>query len=130
ELLGLRWADISHNRRVVTLHMTKNGERREVPLSGRAYDALNAWRQRQGEINHDRVFPLSVGGLEQIWSRLLVRARIADLRFHDLRHESVSRLFERGLNVIEVSSISGHKELRMLRRYSHLRAEDLVARLS
>jgi integrase len=54
---------------------------------------------------------------------------MSDLRLHDLRHEAISRLFERGLNVAEVSAISGHKELRMLQRYTHLRAIDLVARL-
>lgn len=128
EILGLRWCDISHNRRVAVLHMTKNGERREVPLSQRAYDALNTWRGVNGD-DAERVFPLSAGGLEQIWRRLLDRTNITNLRFHDLRHEAVSRLFERGLNVMEVSIISGHKELRMLRRYSHLRAEDLVERL-
>nr|WP_280986995.1 tyrosine-type recombinase/integrase [Hansschlegelia quercus] len=52
-----------------------------------------------------------------------------DLHFHDLRHEAVTRLFERGFNVVEVSTISGHKELRMLARYTHLRADDLVSRL-
>lgn len=128
ELLGLRWSDISHNRRVATLHLTKNGDAREVPLSQRAYDALSAWRSA-ADVEEQRVFPISAGGLEQIWRRLLVRVGITGLRFHDLRHEAVSRLFERGLNVVEVSSISGHKELRMLKRYSHLRAEDLVARL-
>ena len=53
-----------------------------------------------------------------------------DLRFHDLRHEAVSRLFEIGLNPMEVASISGHKTLQMLKRYTHLRAEDLVKRLA
>ncbi len=52
-----------------------------------------------------------------------------DFHFHDLRHEAVSRLFEKGLNIAEVSAISGHKELKMLQRYTHLRAEDLVRRL-
>lgn len=128
ELLGLRWSDISHNRRVATLHMTKNGEGREVPFSQRAYQALADWKSN-ALVDGSTIFPLSAGSLEQAWRRLLVRVSIADLRFHDLRHEAVSRLFERGLNVMEVSSISGHKELRMLRRYSHLRAEDLVNRL-
>jgi integrase len=54
---------------------------------------------------------------------------MTDFHFHDLRHEAVSRLFEKGFNVVEVSTISGHKELRMLQRYTHLRAADLVARL-
>ncbi|WP_407798686.1 tyrosine-type recombinase/integrase, partial [Staphylococcus aureus] len=69
------------------------------------------------------------GTLEQAWRRLLALAGIKELRFHDLRHEGVSRLFERRLNVIEVSSVSGHKELRMLRRCTHLAADDLRARL-
>jgi integrase len=54
---------------------------------------------------------------------------LQDLHLHDLRHEAVSRLFEKGFNVIEVASISGHRELRMLQRYTHLRAADLVTRL-
>ncbi len=128
EILGLQWSDISHNRRVVTLTMTKNGSGREVPLSQRAFDALTEWKAR-ANADELQVFPMNAGSLEQVWRRLLIRAGIKGLRFHDLRHESVSRLFERGLNVIEVSSISGHKELRMLKRYTHLSADDLVGRL-
>ena len=52
-----------------------------------------------------------------------------DLRWHDLRHEGTSRLFEKGLNTMEVASITGHEDLKMLMRYTHLRAEDLVERL-
>jgi len=128
EILGLRWSDISHNRRVITLALTKNGCGREVPLSQRAFDALMDWKER-GSVDQSTVFPMTPGALEQAWRRLLIRVGIKSLRFHDLRHEGVSRLFERGLNVMEVSTISGHKELRMLRRYSHLSADDLVARL-
>lgn len=128
EILGLRWTDISHNRRVITLAMTKNGSGREVPLSQRAFDALTTW-QKNSAIDSSTIFPMSASSFEQVWRRLLIRAWIKSLRFHDLRHEGVSRLFERGLNIIEVSSISGHKELRMLKRYTHLNADDLVARL-
>jgi integrase len=56
-------------------------------------------------------------------------AGIEDLRFHDLRHEATTRLFEKGLNIMEVASITGHKDLRMLRRYTHLKAEDLAQKL-
>lgn len=59
----------------------------------------------------------------------LERADIAGLRFHDPRHEAVSRLVERGLSNQEVTAISGHKSMQMLRRYTHLRVEDLVDRL-
>lgn len=128
ELLGLQWADVSHNRRVISLSMTKNGASREVPLSQRAFDTLMDWKSR-AEIHQATVFPMSPGALEQAWRRLLARSGVTALRFHDLRHEGVSRLFERGLNVIEVSTISGHRELRMLKRYTHLSADDLVSRL-
>ncbi|MGK9338868.1 site-specific integrase [Sinorhizobium meliloti] len=128
EILGLQWSDISHNRRVIALKMTKNGSGREVPLSQRAFDALTEWKTR-ADPDQPRLFPMAPGSLEQAWYRLLTRAEVTELRFHDLRHEGVSRLFERGLNVIEVSSISGHKELRMLKRYTHLSADDLVGRL-
>lgn len=128
EILGLRWSDISHNRRVITLAMTKNGSGREVPLSQRAFDALTDWKSR-ADLDPSTVFPMTAGALAQAWRRLLARSNVKELRFHDLRHEGVSRLFERGLNMIEVSSISGHNELRMLKRYTHLSADDLVARL-
>ena len=55
--------------------------------------------------------------------------QITDLHFHDLRHEAISRFFERGLSVPEVALISGHRDYRMLFRYTHLRAEDIVAKL-
>ena len=61
--------------------------------------------------------------------RLCRRLGIDDLRFHDLRHEATSRFFEKGLNPVEVATITGHKDTKMLMRYTHLRAEDLVARL-
>ncbi len=64
------------------------------------------------------MFPLTTGAFEQAWKRPLVREGITGLTFHDLLHEAVSRLFDRGLNAVEVSTISGHRELRMLKRYA------------
>jgi integrase len=63
------------------------------------------------------------------WDRMIKRAGIVGLRFHDLRHEAVSRFFELGLSVPEVALISGHKNPVVLLRYTHLRAQDLVAKL-
>lgn len=65
----------------------------------------------------------------KIWAGIKDSIHIEDLHFHDLRHEAVSRLVERGLSDQEVGSISGYKSMQMLRRYTHLRAEDLVAKL-
>ena len=61
--------------------------------------------------------------------KLCRKVKIDDLHFHDLRHEATSRLFEKGLNPVEVATITGHKDTKMLMRYTHLRAEDLAGRL-
>ena len=64
-----------------------------------------------------------------IWTRIKKDAGAPDFRFHDLRHEAVSRFVEAGLSDQEVAAISGHKSMQMLKRYTHLRAEDLVGKL-
>jgi integrase len=61
--------------------------------------------------------------------RACKRGKLDGLHFHDIRHEAITRFFEMGLNVMEVSSISGHKTLQMLKRYTHLKAEDLAKKL-
>jgi integrase len=128
EILALDWKHVDLERRVAHLPTSKNGWGRDVPLSARAADTLRALAARR-DLNVDRVLPISANAVRLAWERLRQRAGISDLHFHDLRHEAISRLFERGLNVVEVATISGHRELRMLSRYVHLRAADLVERL-
>ena len=67
--------------------------------------------------------------IKKAFIRATRRTDLEDLHFHDLRHEATTRLFEQGLNIMEVSSITGHRDLQMLRRYTHLRAEDLAKKL-
>ena len=67
--------------------------------------------------------------MQSCWKRLVKKQQLQNLHFHDLRHEATSRFFEKGLNVVEVASITGHKDLRMLQRYTHLKAEDLAKKL-
>lgn len=125
ELLGLTWENVDLDAGVAHLPLTKNGDSRDVPLSKRARETLAAL----GAAVKGRVIPLTGNAVRLSWERLVSRAGLADLHFHDLRHEAVSRLFEKGLGLMEVASISGHKELRMLQRYTHLRAADLVSKL-
>lgn len=125
EVLSLAWDHVDLERRVARLPTTKTGVPREVPLSSRAVAVLTALPRGEDE----RVFPYRPNSVRLAWERVVRRAGLHDLHMHDLRHEAVSRLFEKGLNVVEVASISGHKELRMLARYTHLRAVDLVSRL-
>ena len=125
ELLSIEWSDVDLDRRTIHLENTKNGSPRTVPLSRRALEILNTIpRDISG-----RVFPVSAAALRGLWRRACKRANIDNLHFHDLRHEATSRFFEKGLNVMEVAAITGHKDLRMLQRYTHLRAEDLAKKL-
>ena len=80
-------------------------------------------------LHETHLFTYTPRGLSGAFLRLCRKKGIVDLRFHDLRHEATSRLFEKGLNPVEVATITGHKDTKMLMRYTHLRAEDLVKRL-
>ena len=122
---GLLWGNVDLKKRTAHLPQTKNGEARTVPLSSRAVGILEALPSDPDE----RVFGTTYEGTHQAFVRACKRASIEDLRFHDLRHEATSRLFEKGFNPMEVSAITGHKTLQMLKRYTHLRAEDLAKRM-
>lgn len=128
EMLGLRWEHVDLTKRVAHLPLTKNGDSRDIPLSRRATDTLVALEKTK-KTGADLVFPMSGNTVRLAFEHLRVRAKLSNFHFHDLRHEAISRFFERGLNIAEVSAISGHKELKMLARYTHLRAVDLVKRL-
>ena len=75
------------------------------------------------------IFPTTDYAVRHAWDRLVKRAGIVDLRFHDLRHEAVSRFFEMGLSVPEVALISGHKDYRMLARYTHMTIERVAKKI-
>lgn len=129
EILALLWRHTDTGGRVASLPMTKNGEARRVPLSEVAIRIVEEQRQQPVQCISGRVFSVHHIALEKAWVKACYRAGITDLHFHDLRHEAVSRFFELGLNLMEVAAISGHKTLGCLKRYTHLRAEDLARKL-
>lgn len=144
EILGLRWEHVDLKRHVAHLPLTKNGTARDVPLSPAAGALLAALPRRID----GRVFVKNGTSLSDAFRRATDRARVlyvkeceakgehpdkgflVDLRLHDVRHSAVTRLFEQGFNIMEVAAISGHKTLAMLKRYTHLKAEDLAAKLA
>lgn len=128
ELCNLLWSDIDLKRGVAHARETKNGEPRFVPLSGRAIAILGSLPR---PLHGGPVFKLSNGGFSQAFKRLCSRLGIENLHLHDLRHEGTSRLAER-LNgdVMALSAITGHKTLQMLKRYTHLKPEDLAKRIA
>jgi len=138
EIKSLTRSQVNLEKRTVYLSETKNGSPRTVPLTKKAENIFRMVLSNPvrpfdtdliffGEPGRDKVRrPYE---FRPAWHRTLKDAGIKGLRFHDLRHEAVSRLVEAGLGDQEVAAISGHKSMQMLKRYTHLRAEDLVARL-
>lgn len=136
EIRNLRWSDVDLERGWITLHQTKNGERRGVPLAGRALHALT---EHAGK-NDDRsgfVFP---GGRDhrpvdprKAWNAALVKAKIENFRFHDLRHSAASYLAMNGASPSEIAAVLGHKTLQMVKRYAHVSDDhkaDVVRRMN
>jgi integrase len=145
ELHSLRWEDLSLTKQFIYLTDTKNGSDRVVVISDRAVK----WIERLGVKKEGKVFQFTHSDTpSKAFRRALKAAReqyvtdctcagikpsqtfLANLRLHDLRHQATSVMFERGLTIPEVSSITGHKTLAMLSRYTHLRPESVLERLN
>lgn len=125
EILALQWRDVDAQRRVVLVRRAKNGEPREIRLSTRAHDALEAQRLLRGAPHirgEDRVF----AGISEKWSGLAQRtwkaaiaaANLPDMRFHDLRHCAAINFTRAGVPLPDVGKILGHRSLGMVLRYS------------
>src|SRR5262249_1774400 len=123
ELLTLTWRDVDLQRGVITLHTTKNGERRVLPLAGPAM-ALMRQHAKVRRPDTPPVFPRSDGrkplDIRSVWKTALKHANIVDFRFHDLRHSAASYLAMNGASLAEIAEILGHKTLAMVKRYAHL----------
>jgi integrase len=156
ELLALEWEHVDLKRQTAHLPDTKNGDARTVPLSTRAVAILAALPQPDADEDEEveadarrtgRVFATTALALRKGFTRSIERAQeqyvadckaakrkplagfLVDVHFHDTRHEAASRLAEKLSNVLELSAVTGHRDLRMLRRYYHPRAEDLAKKL-
>jgi integrase len=126
EILSLRWEHINYAKRTAYLKLTKNGESRTVPLSTRAIETLQTL-----PISIDgRVLPINFAALETNFKRARERAELSDVRIHDLRHTAATRLAEKLPNLLELSAVTGHKSLSMLKRYYHPNPEHLAQKLA
>ncbi|WP_175912662.1 site-specific integrase [Burkholderia sp. BCC1640] len=125
EIAALTWPNLDLDSQLAYLPDTKNGTPRMVPLSRAAVVALRTLPVRPGRY----VFDIRKGSIARRFKKVRIACDLEDLKFHDLRHEAISRLFEKGFNMMEVAAISGHKTLQMLKRYTHLDPRSLLGRL-
>ncbi|MGL5041181.1 MAG: tyrosine-type recombinase/integrase [Aeromonas sp.] len=122
ELLGLRWSDLDFQRKTAILHLTKNGEIRNLALTTSLIAELMQWR----EIGDGYLFPNPrhlnepMRNFDRFWYSALVSAEINDFRFHDLRHSSASIMAKTGASLLELADHLGHKSMTMVKRYAHL----------
>ncbi|VAW72870.1 Shufflon-specific DNA recombinase [hydrothermal vent metagenome] len=138
EITSLNCSNLNLENRTVVIYQTKNGETRTVPLNKEATRVFklalaNPIRPKDCELmffgnpGKDKIRRPYV--FNKTWGEVLQIAKIKNLTFHDLRHCAVTNLIKLDLTDQEVASISGHKSMQMLKRYTHLRAENLVDKL-
>jgi integrase len=124
ELINLRWKDIDLKRQVITLHDTKNKERRVLPLAHHALELIKKHQAARDKAT-DLLFPAprnpqEVWSSRAAWDDAVEKAELNDFRFHDLRHSAASYLAMNGASLAEIAEVLGHKTLAMVKRYAHL----------
>lgn len=150
EMFTLTWDQVNFDHNAVFLTKTKNGSKRQVPLTTIAKKALMEYKLKHRAKHHytdpntKKTYPIilpfwdgrkvslnsTTNSLSRKWSRIFDHAGLIDFKFHDFRHEATSRFFERTtLQSFEIRKITGHKTERMLDRYANLRASDLAVKL-
>ncbi|MCW4042874.1 MAG: tyrosine-type recombinase/integrase [Candidatus Bathyarchaeota archaeon] len=125
EILSLKWENVNPLKRCIHLEDSKAGKSRDIPMNGLVVEALSAIRQ-----DHVYVFynPMTGGPLKDIktaFKTACKNAEIKDLRFHDLRHTSATKMIEIGVDIVTLSRILGHSTIQMTTRYCNPNAETM-----
>lgn len=136
EIYTLSVEQVDLRARTIFLDKTKNGDKRQVPLSSPALSLLTDYLD-----SVDRyLFPSYYSGIEDCskvtsklskkFQRIFKKAGVHDFRFHDIRHHATCQFFlKTNLSALEISLITGHKDPRMLKRYANLRGSELASKL-
>jgi integrase len=122
EILNLDWNHIDFSRRMLTIHRSKNGKKRSLPMSQTLCDTLRGIKIR--DIT-GRVFPVAVRSLREAFDKAIDKAGLQDFHFHDLRHTFATRLVQNGVDLYKVKELLGHKTITMTMRYAHHYPESL-----
>ena len=126
EMAAMRWEHLDRTARTLLIPDTKTGVPRTIPLSPAALKTIEGLSPKARGLVWNR----SPDAISRAFMEVCKAAGIRGLTFHDLRHEATSRLFEKhGFSALEAAAVTGHKTMQMLKRYTHLRAEDLAKRM-
>lgn len=125
EIINAKRENVNLPERTIYIPRTKTDVPRYIPMIESAMNVI-----QKVDPDHDgRLFPMEPNSLSQAFRRACQRAGFDNLHFHDLRHEAITRFFEMGLNIPEVASISGHRDYKMLERYTHISKKHLSERI-
>lgn len=133
EIARVEWRDFDKKDRMLLIRdrkdpRKKKGNNQRIPLLNLSgYDACEIIEEqgRLSNVREGRIFPYNGRSIGTAFRRQCRVLKIDDLHFHDLRHEGTSRLFEAGFSIEQVALVTGHKDWKMLRRYTHLKPETL-----
>lgn len=131
EIFNLEWRDIDflHHRLTVRAASAKGAKTRHVPLNKTAHDILNRWRSQT--TSKGLIFSNKKGerldNITTSWGNLVSAAKLEDFTFHDLRHDFATRTLRAGADIVTVSKLLGHSDLKMTMRYAHVNDETLQA---
>ncbi|MBT6198284.1 MAG: tyrosine-type recombinase/integrase [Pelagibacteraceae bacterium] len=124
EITKLETKDINFEKSTALLLDTKNGESRLVPLTDRALEICNKFRFRE------KLFDINRDKFRHYFEQACFRAKVKNFRFHDLRACAITNLFLNGWSIAEVSVVSGHKTWSELKRYTRIKASDLIKKIN
>jgi integrase len=125
EILGLTWDHVFMKQRYVKLELTKNGDTRNVALSSAALRLLELQPRLPGEM---RCFQIQSASADALWRKARTKAKVKDLKFHDSRHEAITRLAKK-LDVLDLARMVGHRDPKSLMIYYNATASELASRL-
>ena len=126
EMAAMLWEHLDRTGRTLLIPDTKTGVPRTIPLSPAALKTIEGLSPKARGLVWNR----SPDAISRAFMEVCKAAGVRGLTFHDLRHEATSRLFEKhGFSALEAAAVTGHKTMQMLKRYTHLRAEDLAKRM-
>ena len=126
EILSMHWKDLYLDQSFIHLEITKNGDSRDVPLSSEAKRLLKLLTPHRKD---DKIIPITSDRLTKVFIEACKKCSLKDLHFHDTRREATTNLAKKLNNVLELSAVTGHKTLDMLKVYYNPKASELAKRL-
>ena len=115
EIVNLEWEDIDYEKKQIHVKNTKNNHNRFIPIND---ELISLFRKQP--LAESKIFPITSHAVGVAFRRACIRAEEPGVCFHTLRHEAISRMFEKGLDIPKVSLISGHLNWKILKKYCHL----------